>query len=148
MPPEREPSTMLEPAPEGEEHEPSPSRISVYAVEETPPALHGGLSSGTPEKTTYFRWEGVLHPTEAERVRPSSREGYVSSSNAQKKIETLAVNFAANYRMRQNPDLQARGEASYTFEFQPPREPDRISELQRDVGRGSTLRGLTPEEQE
>ncbi|OGV97582.1 hypothetical protein A2W24_06085 [Microgenomates group bacterium RBG_16_45_19] len=132
------------------------SKINIFAIDDKVTKTHEdhvtkqgfGYSSplAKPEvsESTHYRWEGELHPNAAERV---SRPDYVSSSNVRDSIEALAENFAQNYRDRQDPVLQQRGEASYSLQFQPTQEQiDELMKTNPDVAR--VVRGLKPEEQE
>jgi hypothetical protein len=64
---------------------------------------------------------------------------------SQDDIEKLAQNFADNYRQRQNPDLQKKGESSYSLKFEPSEEV--IRKFKERHGENATLRGLNAEEQ-
>jgi hypothetical protein len=151
-----EPLSVVQPAraETGELHR--TSAINIFAIDDKVTRTHEdhvtqqgfGYSSplAKPEvtKSTYYRWEGRLHPNAAERT--TNPEG-TQSLNVRDSLEELAENFAQNYRDRQDPVLQQRGEASYSLQFQPTQE--QIYELKKtspDVAR--VVRGLNQEEQE
>lgn len=128
------------------------STINIFAIQDTKTYEDRVTKQGfgvstplaTPQESTYYRWQGRLHPNPAERT--TQPEG-TQSSNIRDSLEELAENFAHNYRDRQDPVLQQRGEASYSLQFQPTQE--QIEELKKtnpDVAR--VVRGLTQEEQE
>lgn len=132
-----------------------PSTVNIFAIEDKTTKTHEdhvtkqgfGYSTplATPEvsESTYYKWQGRLHPNPAQRA--SKPEGF-QSSNVRDSLEELAENFAQNYRDRQDPVLQQRGQASYSLEFQPTQ--DQIEELRKanpDVAR--VVRGLNQEEQ-
>jgi len=139
-----------------ESQENFPLEIDIYVVEEVrthkDTVTEQGFGYSTPlkypEKLSHFAWRGRLQPTEYERRNPQSSkssQGYTESMMSQDDIEMLAVNFAHNYRTRQNPDLQERGESSYLLKFEPSEKI--IKEFEERRGQGSTIRGLNLEEQ-
>jgi len=131
------------------------STINIFAIEDKTTKTHEdhvtkqgfGYSSplARPEvsESTYYRWQGRLHPIAAQRA--TNPEG-VQSSNSRGSLEELAENFAQNYRDRQDPVLQQQNEASYSLQFQPTKEQlEELRKANQDVAR--VVRGLNPEEQ-
>jgi len=132
-----------------------PSIINIYAVEDTVTKTHDdhvtrqgfGYSSplAQPQITneTFYRWQGRLQPNAAEQT--TNPQG-VESSNSRSSIEELAENFAQNYRDRQDPVLQKKGDTSYSLQFQPTQA--QLTELMKtnaEVAR--VIRALNPDEQ-
>lgn len=137
-----------------ENQENLPSEIDIYVVEEMKTHKDTVTDQGfgystpleSPQKSSRFVWEGKLQPSEHERQNPQSREGYAGSSMSHDDIERLAENFSYNYRTHLNPDLQKRGESSYSLKFEPSEEV--IRKFKEQHGENATIRGLNAEEQE
>lgn len=140
-------------AKEGKENkEIIPSEIHIFAIEHTETTKDTVTKQGfgysspleSPQTKTFYHWEGKLNPTEFERTYPQGKEGYVGSSMADEDIEGLAENFAARYRETQNPELQKRGESSYSLKFEPSENVARKTEAAH--GKEARVRGLTQDE--
>lgn len=143
--------------PEGkEDREDTPSDIYIYASEHergtidtvTEQGFGYSMKLDTPQRSTTYHWEGILHPTAHEGQNPSSREAYEVSRNAQDSLADLAKNFSLNYLGHLNEKLEERGEASYTFSFEPPKEIAEQSKYAKGRGEKNGIRALTEAEEE
>lgn len=142
----------------GELHK--PLTINVFAIEDKRTKTHEdnitkqGFGYSTPldkpeiSESTYYKWQGRLHPITAEHgVNAKGDQSYIGSSNVRDSIEELAANLAQNCRDRQDLVLQGQGKDSYSLQLEPTQE--QINELKKttnsDVAR--VVRALKPEEQ-
>ncbi|MGD0576658.1 MAG: hypothetical protein ABSA74_01105 [Candidatus Staskawiczbacteria bacterium] len=129
-----------------EEKENLPSEISIYATQETitdegmatPKGYPYSRKLEKPQTRTTYHWEGPIF------LEPG-KTPYSSMGKAE--IDDLAENFANNYRIHQNPELQKRGESSYSLKFGAPEKT--IEEMKKKYPSGRiSFRDLTPKEQD
>lgn len=93
--------------------------------------------------TLQYRWEGMIHPNEAQRA---GGQADVRAYNVNDSLAGLAENFAAQYRDHQDPTLQAQNESSYALSFEATNEQlQSLMDTNSDVKR--VIRGLNAEEQ-
>lgn len=137
--------------PEAEVVDHKPREIRIYAYEHvithrdhvTKQGFGGSTPLESPIKRKYYDWKGNLWPSDFERKNPKSKRA-ISSLSTRETVEELARNFSRNYLGHLDPELERKGEASYTLIFEPTEEI--ITDLR---GRRFTkVRSLTPEERD